>query len=421
MTKTGKKIRLKNLSGWYQDKSTIGNKNKKVNLEAIKNKQPQIMKRILFALFVLTTTGVQAQQQYLIKGDVSKIKEPIDKVYLSYYADGKSTQDSSKVINGKYEFKGMVSDPVMGNLRASYASDTSSKTKRMISYKRDVAGIFIENSKININNVDSFSNVTIKGSKAHAEYLKLKDVTKDVTAKMELLNKEYSELYKKKDEAGMKRVDDEFEKVDAEMKVKYKEYLKVNTSSPIGIYAFKQYAGYDINADDAEPIFLALSESIRNSAGGKEMTEKIEIAKKTGVGKMAMEFTQNDTLGNPVSLSSFRGKYLLIDFWASWCGPCRQENPNVVLAFNKYNNKGFDVLGVSLDQPTGKEKWLKAIHDDKLTWTQVSDLQYWKNAVSVMYGIQAIPQNFLLDPQGKIIGKNLRGEALNKKLEELFH
>jgi hypothetical protein len=224
---------LKNLSGWYQDKSTIGNKNKKVNLEAIKNKQPQIMKRILFALFVLTTTGVQAQQQYLIKGDVSKIKEPIDKVYLSYYADGKSTQDSSKVINGKYEFKGMVSDPVMGNLRASYASDTSSKTKRMISYKRDVAGIFIENSKININNVDSFSNVTIKGSKAHAEYLKLKDVTKDVTAKMELLNKEYSELYKKKDEAGMKRVDDEFEKVDAEMKVTYKEYLKVNTSSPI--------------------------------------------------------------------------------------------------------------------------------------------------------------------------------------------
>ncbi len=378
------------------------------------------MKRILFALFAMVTLGVQAQKQYLIKGDVSKVKDPINKVYLSYYADGKSTQDSAMVTNGKYEFKGVVSDPVMASLRASYATDTSSKTKRMISYKKDVAGIFIENSTININNIDSFSNVTIKGSKAHAEYLKLKDVTKDITAKMEVLNKEYSELYKKKDDAGMKRVDDEFEKVDAEMKVKYKEYLKTNTNSPIGIYAFKQYAGYDINADDAEPIFLALSETIRNSAGGKEMTEKIEIAKKTGVGRIAMEFTQNDTLGNPVSLSSFRGKYLLIDFWASWCGPCRQENPNVVLAFNKYNNKGFDVLGVSLDQPTGKEKWLKAIHDDKLTWTQVSDLQYWKNAVSVMYGIQAIPQNFLLDPQGKIIGKNLRGEALNKKLEELF-
>jgi peroxiredoxin len=363
--------------------------------------------------------GVHAQQ-YVIKGEVRKIKEPINKVYLSYYADGKSTQDSAMVVGGKYEFKGMVTDPVMANLRAGYVPDTSVKTKRMISYKRDIAGVFIENSKINITNLDSFGNAVVKGSKSHAEYLKLKELTKEVSSKMELLSKDYNEFNKKKDEAGMKMVDDAYEKADAEMRVKHKEYLQTNTNSPIGIYAFKQFAGYDINADEAEPIFLALSESIRNSPGGKEMTDKIETAKKTGVGKIAMEFTQNDTLGNPVSLSSFRGKYLLIDFWASWCGPCRQENPNVVSAYSNYNSKGFDILGVSLDQPTGKEKWLKAIHDDKLTWTHVSDLKYWKNDVSVLYGIQAIPQNFLLDPQGKIIGKNLRGEALNKKLEELF-
>jgi peroxiredoxin len=150
------------------------------------------------------------------------------------------------------------------------------------------------------------------------------------------------------------------------------------------------------------------------------MAAKIEIAKKTGVGKPAIDFTQNDTLGNPVSLSSFRGKYVLIDFWASWCGPCRKENPNLVAAYAKYNNKGFDVLGVSLDQPTGKEKWMKAIHDDKLTWTQVSDLKYWKNDVAVMYGIQAIPQNYLIDPKGIIVGKNLRGDELLDKLEEIF-
>ena len=111
---------------------------------------------------------------------------------------------------------------------------------------------------------------------------------------------------------------------------------------------------------------------------------------------------------------------VLVDFWAGWCKPCRMENPNVVAAFNKYSPKGFTVLGVSLDQPTGKERWMEAIHKDNLTWTQVSDLKYWKNEVAVMYGVNAIPQNYLIDDQGIIIGKDLRGDALNAKLAELF-
>ena len=186
------------------------------------------------------------------------------------------------------------------------------------------------------------------------------------------------------------------------------------------MYAFGNYAGYSINADEVEPLFLKIPIAVRNSTKGKEMEGKIAIAKKTGIGKPAIQFTQNDTAGIPVTLASFKGKYVLVDFWASWCGPCRQENPNVVAAFNKYNAKGFTILGVSLDQPTGKERWMEAIHKDNLTWTQVSDLKYWKNEVALMYGVNAIPQNYLIDDQGIIIGKDLRGDALNAKLAELF-
>ena len=378
------------------------------------------MKQFISMLFLLITANGFAQKGFTISGDVSKVKDPIAKVYLNYYADGKSTMDSAEVIDGKFSFTGTLTDPVMGSLRAKYQEVPGAKTIKAISYNRDIKQVFLENSKIKVSSVDSFANATIKGSKSHAAYVSWTDLTKEETAQSAALNKEYSEYYKKKDQAGMDRIDAAFDKLTEQKNIKNKQYLKDNASSPIAMFVLKQYAGYDINADDVEPLFHALPEVLRASPAGKDMSEKIETAKKTGIGKMAMDFTQNDTLGNPVSLSSFRGKYVLIDFWASWCGPCRQENPNVVKAFNAYNSKGFTVLGVSLDQPTAKDKWMKAIHDDNLTWTQVSDLKYWKNDVAVQYGIQAIPQNFLIDPQGKIVGKNLRGEALNKKLAELF-
>jgi peroxiredoxin len=161
-----------------------------------------------------------------------------------------------------------------------------------------------------------------------------------------------------------------------------------------------------------------LSPAAKNNLIGKRTLEKIRIDKKMGIGTTAPSFTQNDTQGKPVSLKDFRGKYVLIDFWASWCHPCRAENPAVVKVFNEYKDKNFTIIGVSLDSV--KENWLEAIKKDGLTWTHVSDLKGWKNVVAEQYHVVGVPQNYLLDKEGKIIAKDLHGKALTKKLAELL-
>jgi peroxiredoxin len=191
-------------------------------------------------------------------------------------------------------------------------------------------------------------------------------------------------------------------------------------ASPVTSFVLAATHGFFNDMAWLEKSYEALQEPARKSASGQQVNAIIQDGKIGAVGSKAIDFTQADTSGKMVSLSSFRGKYVLVDFWASWCGPCRQENPNVVENFKKFNQKNFTVLGVSLDREDQRAKWLEAIKKDKLTWTHVSDLKFWNNEAARLYRVNGIPYNFLVDPTGTIIAKNLRGPALEAKLCEVL-
>jgi len=212
------------------------------------------------------------------------------------------------------------------------------------------------------------------------------------------------------------------------MKALTEQTVKQSNKAPLSLFILATYQGMANNPAfrmfgfTAEELVGLLTEMTNKFPGNEDIVNiksSIEAQiKRSLTGKQAPEISLPDTEGKEVSLSSFRGKYVLVDFWASWCGPCRRENPTVVEAYNRFRDKNFTVLGVSLDRQ--KEPWLKAIVDDQLNWTHISDLKFWQSEVVPVYGIQSIPFNVLVDPDGKIVAENLRGTALEQKLAEIL-
>jgi len=374
------------------------------------------MKRLLLLGFVSIFFLPFLQAQNIsIEGQLD-YQNPVAFVYFNYTVGETRFSDTALVESSKFKLTLKVDEVIDANMVVVFKPLVGQRLAR-----REVKLFFLEPGDIKIEVKDSLRLAKISGSKSHLEYEKFFELQKPYTDRQVKNANEVFALMKQGKAVEAKSSGKNFNTIEAEKKEKvFLPYLEKNPISPIALYILKSYAGYAFEAKKIEPFFNKLPKTVQRSISGISFRQKIETAKKTGIGVYAMPFTQNDTLGKPVTLASFKGKYLLIDFWASWCAPCRHENPNVLKAFNTYKDKNFTVLGISLDKPGSYQSWIDAIHADGLIWTHVSDLKRKENQVAKLYDITNIPQNFLLDPQGKIIARNLRGEDLQNKLSELL-
>lgn len=374
------------------------------------------MKTNSLVIAVLLGLCIKADaQHFTISGDLKDLKTE-QKVILSYREGRQQVTDSAVTQNGVFRFDGEIARPTEVDLSLRPLKDDGSMTiEKMLSMDKQT--FYLEPGQITVKGSAKMAGAEITGGATQKDYNLLQQQLKGLKQQMAPLSKQMIALYLAKDDSAQKALRPQLAAIRKEMIKIEDQFIYQHPDSYVSFDMVKSKAGV-IDATTFEPYFNALSQRFKQSKEGQELGHRLDIARKIDIGQPALGFTQNNQEDEPVSLASFKGKYVLVDFWASWCGPCRAENPNVVKAYNKFKDRNFEIIGVSLDDK--KAPWLAAIEKDGLPWVHVSDLKGWNNAVAKEYDVKAVPQNFLIDPEGKIIAKNLRGEQLDKTLTELI-
>jgi len=382
------------------------------------------MKKFLLPLLLLPTllfaqAPAPASEIFTIMGKVGHLNAPA-KAYLLYQFGATKVIDSSQVANGEFSFNGHILYPESALLVMDHEGKGIARIIATLNAggTTDALNFYADKGLVMIDGKDSVATAKITGSSLNTESDELKISLMPIQKSAIALSAEMNtaSVEKRSDPTFMNSIQARSKALQDQQKKTLFDFVSTHPNSYLSLIIINQLGPHTDDPKQLEKLMNGLAKAIQDSEPGKVTRHAIDQAEITGIGAIAPDFTQNDVNGVPVTLSSFRGKYVLIDFWASWCGPCRQENPNLVKTYKKYKDKNFTVIGVSLDRPEGRNDWLKAIRSDGLTWTQVSDLNFWSNKVAVQYFISEIPSNFLIDPKGKIIARNLRGDDLDREL-----
>lgn len=370
------------------------------------------MKWVILSIAGLCTLCTARAQEFTLTGKVGHYSAPA-KAYLWYQLTlGETPKGDSVIIrDGSFVFKGSIPYPI--NTWLIITPDGKGM--------RDGQSIrlYLQPGTVTVTSPDSLDNARINGGQLNADYDEIKQSLKPLEAE-HVANRS---AYDAADSARKKVALREEDSLEACVGAVYLAFAKAHPDHLMSLFCVQQYGGLAPQIDVVEPLFQSLSPKVRATPAGIQYAADLEKLRTISVGAMAPDFTLPDTADKPVSLHDFRGKYVMVDFWASWCVPCRRESPDVVKAYQAYKDKGFNILSVSLDVAATRKAWVQAIRHDRLSWTHVCDFtvtEPFRNAVANLYQVISIPQNFIVGPDGKIVARDLHGADLEKKLSEIY-